>query len=198
MSSIIKHRNFQKQFNHKHTTCLALRISMSISLTIAKCLNINHKTHLIIDSSFTLIKIIHYMVDTSFGAWFNMGFYFIFYNLYSYRMVRAEKPEDKMRARRTNIMLFTISMVFCVAWLPLNLIGILLDQIKLFGDNIELAYLTYVACHLVCIYSKIIIRVTFSHILQNIVQLQFFNDFIQIVFFVKQWISNSKEWFSML
>ena len=138
---------------------------MSISLTIAKCWNINHKTHLIIDSSFTLIKIMHYMVDTSFGTWFNMGFYVIFYNLYSYRMVRAEKPEDKMRARRTNIMLFTISMVFCVAWLPLNLIGILLDQIKLFGDNIELAYLTYVACHLVCIYSKIIIKVTFSHMM---------------------------------
>ena len=48
-------------------------------------------------------------------------------------------------------MLFTISMVFCLAWTPLHLIGILLDQLNLFGDNIELAYLTYVACHLVCI-----------------------------------------------
>ena len=65
--------------------------------------------------------------------------------------MRAEKPEDKLRARRTNLMLFTISMVFCLAWTPLHLIGILLDQLNLFGDNIELAYLTYVACHLVCI-----------------------------------------------
>ena len=64
--------------------------------------------------------------------------------------MRAEKPEDKLRARRTNLMLFTISMVFCLAWTPLHLIGILLDQLNLFGDNIELAYLTYVACHLVC------------------------------------------------
>ena len=76
----------------------------------------------------------------------------IFYYLKTYRMVRAEKPEDKLRARRTNLMLFTISMVFCVAWLPLNLIGVLLDVFNLFGDNIEMAYLTFVACHLVCIF----------------------------------------------
>ena len=76
----------------------------------------------------------------------------IFYYLKTYRMVRAEKPEDKQRARRTNLMLFTISMVFCVAWLPLNLIGVLMDLfVDLFGDNIEMAYLTFVACHLVCI-----------------------------------------------
>ena len=67
-----------------------------------------------------------------------------------HRMVRAERPEDKQKARRTNIMLFTISMVFCVAWLPLNLIGILLDaEADLFGDNIEAMILTFIACHLV-------------------------------------------------
>jgi len=73
----------------------------------------------------------------------------IFYYLKTYRIVRAEKPEDKQRARRTNVMLFTISMVFCVAWLPLNLIGVLLDRFDLFGDNVEMAYLTFVACHLI-------------------------------------------------
>merc|ERR1719273_1094341 len=62
----------------------------------------------------------------------------IFHYLKTYRMVRAEKPEDKQRARRTNLMLFTISMVFCVAWLPLNLIGILLDANEdFFGKNAE-------------------------------------------------------------
>ena len=67
-----------------------------------------------------------------------------------HRMVRAERPEDKQKARRTNIMLFTISMVFCVAWLPLNLIGILLDaEADLFGDNIQAMILTFIACHLV-------------------------------------------------
>lgn len=74
----------------------------------------------------------------------------IFYYLKTYRIVRPEKPEDKQKARRTNVMLFSISMVFCVAWLPLNLIGILLDaETNLFGDDTELMILTFIACHLV-------------------------------------------------
>ena len=80
----------------------------------------------------------------------------IFYYLKTYRMVRAEKPEDKQRARRTNVMLCTISMVFCVAWLPLNLIGIILDANEdFFGENAEeITLLTYISCHLVRIINK--------------------------------------------
>ena len=80
----------------------------------------------------------------------------IFYYLKTYRMVRAEKPEDKQRARRTNVMLCTISMVFCVAWLPLNLIGIILDANKdFFGEHAEeITLLTYISCHLVRIKSS--------------------------------------------
>ena len=74
----------------------------------------------------------------------------IFYYLKTYRIVRAEKPEDKQRARRTNVMLFAISMVFCVAWLPLNLIGILLDaETDLFGNDMGKMILTFIGCHLV-------------------------------------------------
>ena len=74
----------------------------------------------------------------------------LFYYLKTNRIVRSERPQDKQKARRTNIMLATISMVFCISWLPLNLIGICLDaQIDVFGDNIEMMTLTFVGCHLV-------------------------------------------------
>ena len=65
-------------------------------------------------------------------------------------MTRAENLEDKKRTKRTNIMLLSISMVFCIAWLPLNSISIILDAgIDLFGDNTEMTLLSFIACHLV-------------------------------------------------
>jgi neuropeptide Y receptor len=74
----------------------------------------------------------------------------IFCYLKTYRIVRSERPQDKARARRTNVMLATISLVFCLAWLPINLIGILCDvKTDLFGNDVELMTLTYIACHLV-------------------------------------------------
>ena len=65
-------------------------------------------------------------------------------------MIRAENLEDKRRTKKTNIMLLSISMVFCIAWLPLNLISIILDAgFNLFGDNTEMTLLSFIACHLV-------------------------------------------------
>ena len=78
-------------------------------------------------------------------------------------MVREERPQDKQKARRTNIMLATISMVFCISWLPLNLLSVCLDaKTDLFGDDIETTLIIFVACHLV---SRCYV---FNHELQSI------------------------------
>lgn len=74
----------------------------------------------------------------------------VFCYLRRYRMVRAEKPSDKEKARRTNVMLAAISIIFCFSWLPLHLVGVVLDaKPDLFGNDMEAMTLTFVVCHLI-------------------------------------------------
>ena len=46
-----------------------------------------------------------------------------------HRIVREDKHKqaDRERARRTNIMLASISILYCLCWLPLNLFNLLSD-----------------------------------------------------------------------
>ena len=44
-----------------------------------------------------------------------------------HRIVRDDKQADRERARRTNIMLASISILYCLCWLPLNLFNLLSD-----------------------------------------------------------------------
>eukprot|EP00095_Tigriopus_kingsejongensis_P001951 maker-scaffold567_size135338-snap-gene-0.22 protein:Tk01951 transcript:maker-scaffold567_size135338-snap-gene-0.22-mRNA-1 annotation:"GK13031" len=65
------------------------------------------------------------------------------------RIIRKEKISDRKRARRTNTILFIISLVFCVCWFPLNLLGVIIDSTDLFRENHQLMLCIFVACHLV-------------------------------------------------
>ena len=41
--------------------------------------------------------------------------------------VLTTKAADRARARRTNIMLVSISVLYCLCWLPLNLFNLIVD-----------------------------------------------------------------------
>ena len=60
------------------------------------------------------------------------------------------RKRDNKREKRTNRMLITISMVFCFCWLPLNLIGTLMDiDYTLFGESIDAMTIIFMSCHIV-------------------------------------------------
>ena len=59
------------------------------------------------------------------------------------------RRRDNKREKRTNRMLITISMVFCFCWLPLNLIGTLMDyDNNLFGSSIDTMNIIFMSCHI--------------------------------------------------
>ena len=57
---------------------------------------------------------------------------------------------ENNRATRRNKYLVTISLVFLIAWLPLSLIGLMIDfNINLFGEhNMEATIMFFMTCHL--------------------------------------------------
>ena len=60
------------------------------------------------------------------------------------------RRRDNKREKRTNRMLITISMVFCFCWLPLNLIGTLMDlDHTLFGNSTDTMNIIFMSCHIV-------------------------------------------------
>ena len=60
------------------------------------------------------------------------------------------RRRDNKREKRTNRMLITISMVFCFCWLPLNLIGTLMDiDYTLFGEATDTMTIIFMSCHIV-------------------------------------------------
>ena len=62
----------------------------------------------------------------------------------------AKRTKEDKRARRINGMLITISMVFCFCWLPLNLIGTLMDLYPyLFGTSTETMTIIFMTCHII-------------------------------------------------
>merc|ERR1712150_105508 len=60
------------------------------------------------------------------------------------------RRSNHQRERRTNRMLITISMVFCFCWLPLNLIGALMDADPyLFGSATDTMNIIFMTCHII-------------------------------------------------
>ena len=61
----------------------------------------------------------------------------------------AQRRSNK-RDKRINTMLITISMVFCFCWLPLNLIGTLMDyDYTIFGTATDRMNIIFMSCHIV-------------------------------------------------
>ena len=57
---------------------------------------------------------------------------------------------NNQRDKRINTMLITISMVFCFCWLPLNLIGTLMDyDYTIFGTATDRMNIIFMSCHIV-------------------------------------------------
>ncbi|PSN42328.1 Neuropeptide F receptor [Blattella germanica] len=58
------------------------------------------------------------------------------------------KPKDNKRMRKTNSLLVSISVIFCVSWLPLNIFNLVVDYWNPFGDDRQLMMICYAVCHM--------------------------------------------------
>ncbi|XP_018011130.1 neuropeptide F receptor-like, partial [Hyalella azteca] len=56
--------------------------------------------------------------------------------------------KDETRNRKTNILLISIAIIFCLSWLPLNMYNIIADFSNPFGDDTDAMLMVYAICHL--------------------------------------------------
>ncbi|KAF2365580.1 G protein-coupled receptor rhodopsin-like [Trinorchestia longiramus] len=56
--------------------------------------------------------------------------------------------KDESRNKKTNVLLMTIAIIFCLSWLPLNLYNIILDFTNPFGEDTDTMLTVYAVCHL--------------------------------------------------
>ena len=57
---------------------------------------------------------------------------------------------ENQRSKRRNKMLAIMSLIFLISWLPLSIIGVLLDsQPDILGTDIELVTIVFMTCHLI-------------------------------------------------
>ena len=69
-------------------------------------------------------------------------------NMMDHASDESQRRNNK-RDKRINVMLLTISMVFCFCWLPLNLIGTLMDyDYTLFGNETDRMTIIFMSCHI--------------------------------------------------
>ncbi len=61
----------------------------------------------------------------------------IYCYLKEHRIVREDKASDRQKARRTNAMLVSISVLYCLCWLPLNLFNLLVDIADIFEVSLH-------------------------------------------------------------
>lgn len=59
---------------------------------------------------------------------------------------RSRKKDGRMR--RTNTLLVSIALIFCLSWLPLNLYNVVVDLHNPFGDDTESMLIVYSVCHM--------------------------------------------------
>ncbi|XP_064110012.1 neuropeptide F receptor-like [Macrobrachium nipponense] len=74
-------------------------------------------------------------------------------NKLKYRMSNAStrsarsKKED-LRMKKTNTLLISIALIFCLSWLPLNLYNVIVDLHNPFGEDTESMLVAYSVCHM--------------------------------------------------
>ncbi|XP_063601911.1 neuropeptide F receptor-like, partial [Penaeus indicus] len=59
---------------------------------------------------------------------------------------RCRKKDGRMR--RTNTLLVSIALIFCLSWLPLNLYNVVVDLHNPFGEDTESMLIVYSVCHM--------------------------------------------------
>ncbi|XP_037794763.1 neuropeptide F receptor-like [Penaeus monodon] len=65
----------------------------------------------------------------------------------SVRNSKKTEREDK-RMKKTNTLLISIALIFCLSWLPLNLYNLIVDFYNPFGDDMEKLLIVYAVCHM--------------------------------------------------
>lgn len=59
---------------------------------------------------------------------------------------RSRKEDQRMR--KTNTLLVSIALIFCISWLPLNLYNVVVDLHNPFGEDTESMLVVYAVCHM--------------------------------------------------
>jgi neuropeptide Y receptor len=58
------------------------------------------------------------------------------------------KPKSDKRMKRTNSLLVSISLIFCISWLPLNIFNLVVDYWNPFGEDRQSMMIWYAVCHM--------------------------------------------------
>lgn len=58
------------------------------------------------------------------------------------------KPKNDKRMKRTNSLLVSISLIFCISWLPLNIFNLVVDYWNPFGEDRQSMMIWYAVCHM--------------------------------------------------
>ncbi|KAJ8894822.1 hypothetical protein PR048_000129 [Dryococelus australis] len=61
---------------------------------------------------------------------------------------QKRKPKDDRRMKRTNSLLVSIALIFCISWMPLNTFNLVVDFYNLFGDDRQSMMICYAVCHM--------------------------------------------------
>ncbi|CAG0902057.1 unnamed protein product [Darwinula stevensoni] len=61
---------------------------------------------------------------------------------------QARQEREDIRIRRTNKLLLSIALIFCVSWLPLNLFNLFVDLFNPFEDKQEEQAIIFAVCHM--------------------------------------------------
>ncbi|XP_042213029.1 neuropeptide F receptor-like [Homarus americanus] len=74
-------------------------------------------------------------------------------NKLKYRMTNASSRsarsrKEDLRMKKTNTLLVSISLIFCLSWLPLNLYNVIVDLHNPFGEDTESMLIVYSVCHM--------------------------------------------------
>lgn len=59
------------------------------------------------------------------------------------------KSKDDRRAKRTNSLLYSIALIFCISWLPLNIINLVMDLWYPFVGHEQTMIICYAICHMI-------------------------------------------------
>jgi neuropeptide Y receptor len=58
------------------------------------------------------------------------------------------KPKNEKRMKRTSSLLVSISLIFCISWLPLNIFNLVVDYWNPFGRDRQTMMICYAVCHM--------------------------------------------------
>ncbi|XP_076040341.1 neuropeptide F receptor-like [Oratosquilla oratoria] len=73
------------------------------------------------------------------------------YRKLKYRMantsIKKNQKEDR-RMKKTNTLLMSIALIFCLSWLPFNVYNLVVDFYNPFGEDTETMHIAYAICHM--------------------------------------------------